>query len=384
MRRVRITKFAALAALCLPALCLIMTGCAQLGPPLPPSLEVPKPPTDLHAVRKGNRVTLTWSEPTLTTDHNSIRYIGPTNICRSEKTDMVECGTPVAVLPAPPPFSKSHGHQAKKKDQHPTPETYIDTLPASALQTNGAAQMFYSVEILNRNNRGGGLSNRVDVPAVITLGPPSDLKVDLSGDGVTLSWAGAGNPHGEGLELIYRIYRREEKSEKDEVAGEIPIGDAGEVRFTDAGFEWEKTYLYRVTAVSVVKRKIGGEEAQLQIEGDDSAPVRVVAHDVFPPAVPGGLQAAYSGEGQKPFIDLIWAPVTNADLAGYNVYRAETGVGAAGSANGMVKVNKELVKAPAYRDFEVQPGKSYTYAVSAIDVRGNESLKSETATESVP
>jgi hypothetical protein len=379
MRRVRITKVAALGALCL-----LMVGCAQLGPPLPPSLEMPKPPNDLHATRKGNRVTLTWSEPTLTTDHNSIRYIGPTNICRSEKSEMVECGTPVAVLPAPPPYAKTHGRQPKKKDQHPTPETYTDTLPASALQTNGEAQIFYSVEILNRNNRGGGLSNRVDVPAVITLAPPSDVKADLTGDGVGLSWTGAGNPHGADLDLLYRIYRREEKSGKDEVAGEVPIADAGPLRYTDAGFEWEKTYLYRVTAVSVVKRNGPNGEEQLQIEGDDSDPVRVVAYDVFPPAVPGGLQAAYSGEGQKPFIDLIWAPVTNADLAGYNIYRAETGPGAGGAVNGMVKVNVELVKAPAYRDFEVQAGKSYTYVVSAVDVRGNESLRSETATESVP
>ena len=65
------------------ALCLLFAGCAQTGPPLPPSLELPKPPTDLRATRKGNRVTLTWSEPTLTTDRQSVRYIGPTLVCRS-------------------------------------------------------------------------------------------------------------------------------------------------------------------------------------------------------------------------------------------------------------------------------------------------------------
>ncbi|MGA9862696.1 MAG: hypothetical protein WBQ19_11340, partial [Terriglobales bacterium] len=65
------------------ALCLLLAGCAQTGPPLPPSLELPKPPTDLRATRKGNRVTLTWSEPTLTTDRQSVRYLGPTLIRRS-------------------------------------------------------------------------------------------------------------------------------------------------------------------------------------------------------------------------------------------------------------------------------------------------------------
>jgi fibronectin type 3 domain-containing protein len=89
------------------------------------------------------------------------------------------------------------------------------------------------------------------------------------------------------------------------------------------------------------------------------------------------LQAGYSGEGQKPFIDLIWAPVTNADLAGYNVYRRE-GAGLA------IKLNSELVKSPAYRDFAVISGKTYSYSVSAADVRGNESQRSEQTSEPVP
>src|SRR5271167_645832 len=84
------------------ALCLLLASCAQLGPPLPPSLELPKPPTDLRAIRKGNRVTLSWSEPTLTTDRQSVRYIGPTLVCRSREFEIGECGNPAAMLPAPP------------------------------------------------------------------------------------------------------------------------------------------------------------------------------------------------------------------------------------------------------------------------------------------
>jgi fibronectin type 3 domain-containing protein len=102
--------------------------------------------------------------------------------------------------------------------------------------------------------------------------------------------------------------------------------------------------------------------------------------------VPSGLQAAYSGEGQKPFIDLIWAPVTNADLAGYNVFRSERPSDEAGAvlAEPMVKLNSELVKSPSFRDNAVTSGKTYTYSVSAVDVRGNESRHSETTREPVP
>jgi fibronectin type 3 domain-containing protein len=89
------------------------------------------------------------------------------------------------------------------------------------------------------------------------------------------------------------------------------------------------------------------------------------------------VQAVYSGEGQKPFIDLIWAPVTDADLAGYNVYRREGNEPPA-------KLNTELVKTPAYRDNVVASGKNYFYSVSAVDVRGYESARSEETSESVP
>jgi fibronectin type 3 domain-containing protein len=74
---------------------------------------------------------------------------------------------------------------------------------------------------------------------------------------------------------------------------------------------------------------------------------------------------------------LIWAPVPEADLDGYNIYRHEGG----GSP---VKVNSELVKMPAYRDMQVVSGKRYFYSVSAVDLRGNESGRSEEASESVP
>jgi len=93
--------------------------------------------------------------------------------------------------------------------------------------------------------------------------------------------------------------------------------------------------------------------------------------------VPQGLQAVYSGEGQKPFVDLIWAPVTDADLAGYNVYRRE-------GDTAPIRLNSGLVKAPSYRDSAVMPGKTYFYSVSAVDLRGNESARSDEGSETVP
>ena len=378
----------------LVALCLLLANCAQTGPPLPPSLELPKPPTDLRAGRKGDRVTLIWSEPSLTTDRQSVRYLGPTLICRSAQTEITVCGSPVATMPAPvsvpqkPPAQRT---ATQKSTAARTPQSYTDTLPSSLQKEDPSAEVTYAVEVQNRNARGAGLSNRVHVPAVVTPPPPGDLSAELTGDGVVLTWTSARRSsvgetqntsttpaaNSASLEIHYRIYRRDEKSGKDAVAGELPLDGHGKLSFTDSGFEWEKTYFYRITSVTTIRRA----DSEVQVEGDDSAPIRVIAHDIFPPAVPGGLQAAYSGEGQKPFIDLIWAPVTNADLAGYNLYRGQGGEAATAR---MVKLNSALVTSPAYRDTKVMPGTTYTYSVSSVDVRGNESQRSEQTIESVP
>lgn len=93
--------------------------------------------------------------------------------------------------------------------------------------------------------------------------------------------------------------------------------------------------------------------------------------------MPSGVQAVYSGPGQQPFIDVIWAPVSDADLEGYNVYRRQAG-------ESPVKLNPEPIKTPAYRDQHVAAGKTYLYSVSAVDQRGNESARSEEGGESVP
>jgi hypothetical protein len=366
------------------SLCLLMAACAQTGPPLPPSLELPKPPGDLRATRKGSHVTLSWTEPTLTTDHQSVRFLGPTLVCRDLAPEMTACGLPAAKLSAPsiasPAPSAKKPSQKKSAAQRQPPEIYTDSLPAAMQQPDPAADFTYAVEVLNRNARGAGLSNRVHVPAIITLPPPNDLAPKLTADGVVLTWTTAAErptaaDTANTVRYRYRIYRRDQASGKDAIAGEIPVSSSNPqtTQFTDSTFEWEKTYLYRVTAVSLLR----GPESEVQVEGDDSASVQVVAHDIFPPAVPTGLQAAYSGEGQKPFIDLVWSPVTNADLAGYNVYRSKAN-------DAYEKLNADLVKSQSYRDTAVVSGNTYTYTVSAVDVRGNESQRSDPASEPVP
>ena len=346
---------------------LMFTACATIAPPQPPSLDLPKPPTDLKASRKGDRVILTWTIPTVTTDRQTIHTVGPTHICRS-LVALTQCGTPVGESPA-----GSVPTSAKSSKQKPT-VSYTDTLPAQIESDNSSASAAYAVEVLNHDGRGAGVSNRVQVPLIRTLSPPQDFHAQVTGQGVVLTWTGESAPSQENVHYVYRVYRRGPGQKQQTLIGEVPLGDEHHFTVTDSEIEWHKTYEYRAEIVSVIAE---AKKPDVQVEGEDTAEVKVFADDVFPPAVPAGLQAVFSGPGQQPFIDLVWAPVPDVDLAGYNVYRHVEGAAA-------VKINAELVKAPAYRDVSVEAGKRYLYSVTSVDARGNESAHSEEASEAVP
>jgi hypothetical protein len=361
-------------------LCVLMTvlgaGCGTPGIPEPPSLELARPVRDLKAVRKGNQVHLSWSVPELTEDHQAFRHAGPTRVCRTLGSPLRDCGTPVVELPPQKvPAQQRSRFRRKEQSQKPVPpqETYTDQLSPTFEMQSPTSNLTYAVSVLNSYGRSAGLSNQVQVSSAPTLATPANLRARLSEKGVELTWnAVPSPPQISGMKYEYRIYRRDVATNRDAVAGQIAVSGDANPSFLDSGFEWEKAYEYRVTVVTVVARPDGPE----QVEGDDSSPFRVVAHDTLPPATPTGLQAVFSGPGQKPFIDLVWAGNGEADLTGYNVYRHEAG-------SELLKINTELVKTTAFRDANLVPGHEYFYSISAIDARGNESSRSEEASETV-
>jgi hypothetical protein len=356
----------------------LLSGCGTPGIPLPPSLELPKPAIDLHARRKGNKVYLSWTVPVQTTDRQTIRHLGTTRICRSLKSLLAsgvhakdECGNEVGTVLPPTPTSAP----SRKTNSIPPAKTaakYVDELPAASTDIFG--EFTYAVEVLNDRGRSAGLSNRAPVPAAPTLPPPANFAARVTADGVVLSWTSTSvQIAGPGLRYLYRVYRRGENS-KETIAGEFPLDALPNSHLTDHNFEWEMKYSYRATVVTLIDR---GQGAEAQIEGDDTPAVDVFTHDTFPPAVPSGLQAVFSSENQQLFVDLIWNPDTENDLAGYNIFRRE-------GSGPVVRINSDLVKLPAFRDFNVSGGKRYAYSVSAVDTRGNESVRSAEANELVP
>jgi len=356
--------------LCSSAACLSL-ACGTPGAPQPPSLLLPHPVENLSGERKGTRVVLSWTPPTQTTDKQNVRHVGVTRICRAiGEFPMAACREVVKELGPTEMTSQASAKGSKPK------VVFEDVLAPQGMGPQRYAA--YAIEVFNDHGRSAGLSNQVRIPLAPTLPPPTDLRVDITANGPVLRWTGQSRAQlgslAQAYDFRYRIYRRLTGQPNYLVVGEVPL-DGPQYVAPDTSFEWEKSYDYRITSVTQIPAS--GSRSAAEIEGDDSPTTKATVHDVFPPARPTGLQAVFSGVGQKPFIDLSWAPNTESDLAGYTVYRHE-------KDQQPVTLTKEPTKAPAFRDDSVQAGHTYYYFVQAVDARGNISGSSQEANETVP
>jgi hypothetical protein len=353
------------------SICLLLiaatVGCGTPGAPLPPSLGIPKPVGDLQAVRKGSTVTLTWSAPTDTTDGALVRKPGKMEVSRVVSDNGVTGRTSQTVAEVP--------LESALKEPEPPPPSAKDSI-GSLLPDPAGNFAVYSVLSQNGSGKSAGTSNLATVPLVPTPLAPPRIDATAVPLGISISFDQAATPENRShliAQYAYRIMRREQgASTPASIVKQLNAG-SGAVAFVDTTIEWQKHYDYWVTPVTLWQ----GLNKKGVVEGDDSPTTGVFADDKFPPDLPVGLQAVFSGLANQPFIDLSWAPNSEPDLAGYNVYRHTAG-------EPPVKINSDLVKTPAYRDSTVKPGTKYFYAVSAVDLRNNESGKSAEASETVP
>lgn len=362
-------------------LCIALAGCGTPGAPQAPSLHLPEPVQDLHAMRKSDKVTLTWTQPRETTDRESVaHYLGVTKICRSISSSVsgtvVSCAQPVGEVGAQKPASRAAKPQPEKNNSNAVTVEFADALSKDLENANPTQFAVYAVEAENNRGRSAGNSNQVFVPLAPTLPAPTDASAKVAAQAIVISWTAAPALALPGqLTFIYRIYRSVAENNQETAVGEAKFDSDQKIEFLDKNFEWQKIYMYRITPVTRVLEADGSTLAE--VEGGDSTPIQVFANDVFPPALPAGLQAVFSGNPQNKFIDLIWNPNSESDLAGYNVYRRRKG-------GGFTRINSELVTTPSYRDSKVAGGHEYFYAVTAVDLRANESGRSEETSERVP
>jgi hypothetical protein len=345
----------------------VLSGCGTPGAPQLPSLQLARPVDDLAAARKGNKVELDWTLPRKNTDRTLVKNIPESRVCRHDGTALMSDCTVAAPVANPKPEERPKGESPPQVRMK-----YTDTLPAELGEQNPAGFVRYAVEIMNTRDRSAGLSNQVLIPVAPTLAPPEHLTAKVEADGVLLSWTAPAIPAPpKGLTYRYRIERSPAGANTFIALAEVDSESEG--FYLDKTFAWETKYDYRITPVTLVH----SQGVNMSVEGDDSQPIATFTRDAYPPADPTGLQAVFSSVGQQPFIDLTWAPNMDSDLAGYNVFRAVDG-------GPFVKLNQQLIPVPSFRDDNVVAGKRYSYAVSAVDLRGNESPRSTETTEAVP
>jgi len=354
------------AAVSLCAVLLLCAGCGTPGAPQPPSLNLATPVADLKAVRAANRLTLTWTIPSETTDGAKFRHRGQTKICRVIDQATIGSCSAIGALDTPANVKTA---------------SFASDLPSSASAPSDYAT--YAVEVDNSNGRNAGLSNQIQVPTANVSSLNGSPLIRLSPDAILVS--ANITPHATIIEQVLELRRKEKGTPAPEAVAarrvlDLPEADGpASIELRDDTFTWEKTYEYRVAIVASPKVPNG---QTFGFDAADSAPQTLVAHDVFPPAVPTGVQAVFSGQspGQEPAIDVTWNPNAESDLAGYFVYRRRQNE----AAESAVKLNTLPITAPAYHDGGVEAGNTYLYAVSAIDERGNQSNRSEEASELVP
>ena len=208
----------------------------------------------------------------------------------------------------------------------------------------------YAVRLLNRRSDSAGFSNIAAVPLLAALPAPAKIRLQVTEREILLEW-----PPVPGA-AAYHLYRA-----KGEGPWELAAQPA-QPAHADAPFDYGRDYRYLVRAVTI--------QGTFRAESPDSPIAFIRPEDLFPPQVPADLTTLLEPTA-PPAVQLSWKPNLEPDLAGYNLFRSENG----GPPR---QLNKDLLVSPTFQDATTRPGTTYSYAVSAVDRKGNESARSRT------
>lgn len=334
----------------------LIAGCGMVAAPQPPSLKLPEPVTNLTAQRVGNRVDLRWTMPKRDTDNVLLQGGQTAEICRGAGSEKCEKVGRVVLAPQ-------------------VEGTFADVLPP-ALLSGAPRPLTYVVELENHAGRSAGPSNTAYTAAGTVPATLANLQARAQSDGIELNWTPMG-----GVETvrIRRVLVEKTATPKEGHKPPAPVEQTLEFTGEDKGVVLDQgaalDHVYTYTVQRVANATL--ENKNVEMDSTPSEPVTVNARDVFPPAVPQGLQAVADPEAHT--IDLSWQPDSDADLAGYIVYRRDAESGAA-----PVRISGAAEPGPSFRDMKAEPGHEYRYSVSAVDKDGNESARSVEAQERLP
>jgi hypothetical protein len=295
-----------------------LAGCAYIGPPKPPALDIPTRITDLRAAEYSDQILVQFTIGTLTTEGLTLTSI------KSVELQVGGDGSPKML-------------QVSAKMPGPVDDQF-------AAKDWVGKQVTLRVRATGPKGKASDWSNAVTLAVGVPLATPANFQAVSDPKGVRLTWEGSFGSEAGGR---YRIFR----GSGDAMPQRLAESDKPE--YVDTAVDFGSPYRYFVQALV-------GELRQSEI----SAIVGVTPADTFPPAVPAGLMAVAGVNS----IELAWQPNTEEDLTGYQVYRAVEG--------GTAERIAGPIDAPNFSDRTVEIGRKYSYTITAIDRTGNESAHS--------
>ncbi len=331
-------------------LCLT-AACGKIGEPLPPFIRIPSPVVDLAARQQGGEVMLSWTLPRLNTDGSTATTLASVEIYRAirEPSPAAAAAPGVGDLdlwkvlqtgPAPP------GEETK---------TIRDLLEGRDLSEVLGREVNYAVKVFNLKGQTAGLSNRVTLRLQPAPHPPGAPNLNPAEESIQVSWVPSatnidGSPVTPGVG--FNLYRTSDPG----IPARNPLNPTpvAETSYRDGSARLGGKYFYRVRAVL--------ETAEGRVESRDSEEVSLLHRDVYPPGPPRQLAIVVGRE----LLNLAWFPNSEADLAGYHVFRSQ-------GPGGFQRLTAVATRRTSYADRDLQKGRRYSYRVTAVDRAGNQS-----------
>jgi hypothetical protein len=347
---------------------LVSTSCGKMAAPIPPS-RLTERTSDLTAIQRGASVLLSWPSPALVQDELSRFYISRVDIYRlNERRDQEAVLDPIDYEETAQLIGFMDRAAIESQAKTLGHLQFTDAVNLTNSRQLANTRLRYAVRYVNKRGQAAVFSNTVAVePAPGIALPPARVVAVEAQEAITISWS----PPSANVDGItpasvvgYNVYRR---SARHDFGGELlnsePITGTS---FTDTRFQYLADYVYFVRALS--------QGANGLIESADSEPLPLTPVDRFPPAAPDPVSIA-SANGT---ISLFWPSSPERDVAGYNVYRADS---AEAPDPNWIKLNDQPMTAVTFRDDRVVIDQTYFYRVTAVDSFNNESSRSRIVSE---
>lgn len=251
--------------------------------------------------------------------------------------------------------------------------TYSTKIPFKLNQLDN--KIHYFAILYKYEKKKSPLSPVISIPTTIPVQAINDLKAIRENKLIKLSWsrpltneAGLPTTHISGYNVYRKIDRTIEKKDLPDPASTPPplpsflkINTTNIINeyFEDQDTGTNGTFSYHVSVVMAAN-----------ITSAPSNPVSVEVTDIYPPDIPANL-VVFKAKGH---MLLTWKPVQDKDLSHYRIYRL------ANDEDEFSLLDDHITES-RYKDRKIKPGHSYTYAVTAIDKKGNESAYSNKVSE---